>query len=124
MNSPDSWIRSSIPVLPRWLSVVCLVLNIVLPGTGTMLGGASVFCCSSTRVQNGKDDANLRTFCVSLWVGIAQMFTVTFLLVGWFWSISWGVYMVSLTREAKRKRNKQLTALALNAFGGSRTSHS
>lgn len=34
MNSPDSWIRSAIPVLPRWMSVLCLILNIVLPGSG------------------------------------------------------------------------------------------
>jgi hypothetical protein len=29
-------------------------------------------------------------------IGVSQLFTVTFMLVGWFWSIAWGVNMVTL----------------------------
>ena len=29
-------------------------------------------------------------------VGVMQFFTVTFILVGWVWSLVWGIYMVIL----------------------------
>jgi len=32
-------------------------------------------------------------------VGIMQFFTVTFLLVGWVWSLVWGIYMVILAGQ-------------------------
>jgi len=31
----DSWIRQAIPFLPLWVAVICLVMNILLPGSGT-----------------------------------------------------------------------------------------
>ena len=31
--------------------------------------------------------------------GIAQMFTVSFFFVGWFWSISWGIILVSVSSK-------------------------
>lgn len=62
---------------------------------GTILSGFSILCCGKCRVQT-KDDQRLVTLCVNVCVGVSQLFTVTFLLVGWFWSIAWGVNMVLL----------------------------
>lgn len=53
-------------------------------------------CCGKCRVQT-KDDPRFVTLCVNACVGVSQLFTVTFLLVGWFWSIAWGVNMVLLS---------------------------
>ena len=43
-----------------------------------------------------KDDQRLVTLCVNVCIGVSQLFTVTSMLVGWFWSIAWGVNMVTL----------------------------
>ena len=32
----DTYIRQAIPYLPRWFAVICLILNILLPGTGEL----------------------------------------------------------------------------------------
>ncbi|XP_041352715.1 protein stum-like [Gigantopelta aegis] len=116
----DSWIRSAIPYQPLSLSILCLLLNIFLPGTGTVLSGISILCCGKTRVTS-KDDHVTVTVCVNICVGVAQLFTITFCLVGWFWSIAWGIKMVILSveyrRELKAKREMELQAMALSAFG-------
>lgn len=115
----DSWIRSAIPYLPLNLAVIYLILNIVLPGSGTILSGFSILCCGKCRVQT-KDDERLVTLCVNVCVGVSQLFTITFLLVGWFWSIAWGVTMVTLAvelnRREKQQREHDLQVLALSAF--------
>ena len=59
------------------------------------------------KLDNGKKrekrsgaETALITIGANLFVGISQLFTVTFLLVGWFWSIAWGVHMLSLASNA------------------------
>ncbi|XP_067682309.1 DNA ligase 1-like [Haliotis asinina] len=120
VGSNDSWIRSAIPYMPLSLSILCLLLNIVVPGTGTMLSGFAILCCGKSRVPT-KDDHVPITVCVNVWVGVAQLFTVTFMLVGWFWSVAWGIKMIILSieyrKELRQKREKELQALALSAFG-------
>ncbi|XP_050406219.1 protein stum [Patella vulgata] len=116
----DSWIRSAIPYLPISVAIICLMLNILIPGTGTMVSGFAILCCGKPRVHS-KDDHVIVSICVNIWVGFAQLFTITFLLVGWFWSLAWGVRMVMLSVEYRREqqvqREKQLQTMALSAFG-------
>ncbi|XP_012934555.1 uncharacterized protein LOC101850126 [Aplysia californica] len=108
------------PYLPLGLAVTCLCLNIVLPGSGTAVSGLSILCCGQPRLS-GKTDQLMSTICANLMLGLAQLFTVTFLLVGWFWSIGWGFKLVALSvqhrEEMKEQRAKELQALALSAFG-------
>ncbi|XP_069117324.1 uncharacterized protein [Argopecten irradians] len=119
-SNNDSWIRSAIPSLPLWFAITCLVLNILIPGSGTILSGCSILCCGKARIQ-AKDDQLTVTLCVNVMVGVAQLFTVTFLLVGWFWSLAWGLKMVTIAVEdrhlKKQQRERELQALALSAFG-------
>ena len=68
-------------------------------GVGTILSGLSVFACGRPRL-NSKDNVQGSTCCVNTWVGISQLFTVTFMLVGWFWSVVWGIYMIILARKS------------------------
>ena len=70
-----------------------------LIGVGTILSGLSVFACGRPRL-NSKDNVQGSTCCVNTWVGISQLFTVTFMLVGWFWSVVWGIYMIILARKS------------------------
>ncbi|GFR99480.1 protein SPEC3 [Elysia marginata] len=96
LTRDESYIKSAIPYLPLSLAVTCLVLNIFLPGLGTILSGVSLLCCGQTRQPN-KSDQTLNIMCANCMVGLAQLFTVTFMLVGWFWAIGWGIHMVSLS---------------------------
>lgn len=84
-----SVMHEAIPFLPFPMALVCLFLNIVLPGSGTILSGIAALCMGQPRV-NIKEGRKLVTLLVNLLVGISQFFTITFLFVGWFWSIAWG----------------------------------
>ena len=66
--------------------------------TGTVVSGMSVLCCSKARLSS-KGDAVTTTVCINLCVGAAQLGTVTFLMVGWFWSLAWGIKMVILAGQ-------------------------
>ncbi|XP_059140676.1 uncharacterized protein LOC131928623 [Physella acuta] len=120
LTNDENFIMNAIPYLPLSLAIICLFLNIVLPGSGTALSGLSILCCGQARISN-KSDQIFTTLCANCMVGLAQLFTVTFMLVGWFWSIGWGIQMVSLSvqhrEEMKQQRTKELQALALSAFG-------
>lgn len=116
----ESWIRVAIPYLPLKLSVTCLILNIIIPGSGTILSGFSIFCCAKSRVPIKYDQDAMLVLCVNTWVGFAQFFTVTFLLVGWFWSLAWGIRMILLSLEQreiqKQERERQLKVMAVSAM--------
>ena len=70
-------------------------IHLLILSLGTVLSGFAVFCCGKTRLDS-KEDETSSVFCTNCWVGFAQLFTVTFMLVGWFWSLTWGIYMVIL----------------------------
>ncbi|GFO32282.1 nipped-b-like protein b [Plakobranchus ocellatus] len=96
LTRDESYIKSAIPYLPLSLAVTCLVLNILLPGLGTIVSGVSLLCCGRARLST-KPDQTLTIVCTNCMVGLAQLFTVTFMLVGWFWAIGWGIHLVSLS---------------------------
>ncbi|CAG5119828.1 unnamed protein product, partial [Candidula unifasciata] len=96
LTNEESFIKNAIPFMPMKLAVVCLILNIFVPGAGTALSGLAILCCGQPRVLN-KDDQILITLCANCMVGLAQLCTITFLLVGWFWSVSWGIEMIILS---------------------------
>ncbi|KJH50629.1 hypothetical protein DICVIV_03221 [Dictyocaulus viviparus] len=90
--------HEAIPFLPVPVALLCLFLNIAIPGTGTILSGISALCMGQPRV-NLKEGRKLVTLVVNLLVGISQFFTITFLFVGWFWSIAWGGLLIIHSRK-------------------------
>ena len=58
---------------------ICCILNIVLPGSGTMLAACMADATSWSKVQ--------------LTCGILQMM-LTVYIIGWVWSIAWGVLIL------------------------------
>ncbi|XP_072907611.1 protein SPEC3-like [Hemitrygon akajei] len=94
-------ITTAIPYMSRPMAVTCLLLNIIVPGTGTILAGFTLVCCSDPGTPTGSrsSDERLALFCLNVWVGVSQLFTVPFLLVGWLWSIVWGIMMINLSYE-------------------------
>ncbi|CAF0718435.1 unnamed protein product [Adineta steineri] len=83
--------RRAVPQMPRALACICFVLNLVLPGTGTLISAFAVFCC-------GKHDYEkaIVAFFYNLLAAIFQSATI-FILVGWIWSIRWGILFVQLS---------------------------
>ncbi|XP_033102964.1 protein SPEC3-like [Anneissia japonica] len=91
---------STIPYMPIKLACLCAFLNIFLPGWGTLVGAISIFICSNPQGLTKRESEDLvDPFISNLCVGISQMFTVTFLLVGWIWSVVWGINMVLLSKH-------------------------
>ncbi|XP_060596835.1 protein stum homolog isoform X3 [Ruditapes philippinarum] len=80
----------SIPKLPLGAAVTCCLLNIVLPGFGTFISAFTVLCGAPTAL-------NKRTaaFLFNLLSAFLQMITFI-IIVGWVWSILWGMNMVTL----------------------------
>ncbi|XP_044268962.1 protein stum-like [Tribolium madens] len=111
-----SHMKAAIPVLPVYLAWFCLVMNCIAPGTGTVFSGMFCLCIGKPRFSQ-KDGPRPRigAFIINLIIGFGQFFTVLFCLVGWGWSIWWGVIMVKLA-----KKNKKIKALEANAQEGSR----
>uniref|UniRef100_A0A914HJ47 Aminoacyl-transfer RNA synthetases class-II family profile domain-containing protein n=1 Tax=Globodera rostochiensis TaxID=31243 RepID=A0A914HJ47_GLORO len=106
--------HEAIPFLPFPIALVCLFLNVVLPGSGTILSGAAALCMGQPRV-NIKEGRKLVTLLVNLLVGVSQFFTITFLFVGWFWSIAWGGLIIIHAmqyREALQQRRQEAVATA------------
>jgi hypothetical protein len=72
-------------------SDVCYFYSIL----GTLISAFAVFCC-------GKHDyeKNIVAFFYNLLAAILQSATI-FLLVGWIWSIRWGILFVQLSGMIK-----------------------
>ncbi|VDO79762.1 unnamed protein product, partial [Soboliphyme baturini] len=66
--------------------------------SSTIFCGLTAACVGQPRL-NVKEARILLTVLINFCVGIFQLITVTFLLVGWFWSISWGALLVMHSRK-------------------------
>ncbi|XP_026669114.1 protein stum [Ceratina calcarata] len=99
----NSLMRGAIPCLPVPLAWFCLVWNVLFPGSGTVWSGIFNLCSGQPRFSSVAGvKSRLGAFVVNLMVGMGQLFTVLFCLVGWGWSIWWGVTLVRLARKYKR----------------------
>ncbi|XP_065203098.1 protein stum [Planococcus citri] len=98
-----SLMRGAIPVLPVPLAWICLILNVFLPGFGTLSSG--IFCLFVGKPRFSPNDSivsRIGAFLVNLLVAGSQLFTVLFCLVGWGWSVWWGVIMFKMAKKNKR----------------------
>ncbi|VDM39713.1 unnamed protein product [Toxocara canis] len=117
--SEVSVIHSAIPFLPLPAAIVCLVFNIFLPGSGTILSGYLVVCMGQTRIHY-KEAQKLMSILVNILVGLSQFFTITFLFVGWFWSLAWGGLLIVHSFQYRdaliQRRQEAIATAALEAF--------
>ncbi|XP_073248045.1 uncharacterized protein [Porites lutea] len=88
--------QDAIPILPRSAAIACLILNILIPGLGTVVSGLIAFFLTRREIPL-KDRASI--LCVNFFVGIMQLTTIVFLMIGWIWSIVWGCAFVGLSEH-------------------------
>ncbi|XP_046632865.1 uncharacterized protein LOC124312402 [Daphnia pulicaria] len=98
-----SLVRGALPVLPQGLAWICLILNGLLPGTGTILSGLLGLCLGAPRFSaRVTTEHRLLAFIINLTIGIFQAFTVLFCLVGWCWALGWGIILVKTSGHYNR----------------------
>jgi len=90
----DNCCRAAIPEMHIAAAIICLILNIFFPGIGTIVAGFCVFCCGNPGQSGG---GKVGTFCINFWVGLLQIGTVWFFLLGWIWSIMWGAAFLGMS---------------------------
>jgi len=110
LNEDVSLAHSAIPYLPLPLAILCCALNTLLPGlgetqsdrlvstlsnecAGTVASGLAACCVGQPRMTQ-TEGRRCSSCLLNLLVGLAQAGTITFFLVGWFWSIAWGGMMI------------------------------
>ena len=75
------------------LSLTFKYSGIYLCIKGTIMSGFVAFFLSQEEPMYDK----MAVLCVNCFVGLAQMTTVVFLMIGWIWSITWGCAFVGLS---------------------------
>ena len=76
----ERWnIITDVPLLAGPWPYICAILNVVLPGSGTMLAACIADSPSWSKTQ--------------IFIGILQMLTAIY-LIGWVWSIYWAYLLV------------------------------
>ena len=88
MQAHELFCVNSIVKCPQPWGTICFVLNIFLPGVGTMISSSFDEPCNGT----------------ALFFGIAQLCTFWF-AVGWIWSIYQG-YMIYMKSEGLQNDSK------------------
>ncbi|CAK8692728.1 unnamed protein product [Clavelina lepadiformis] len=88
---------SAIPTVPLAYAWICLFCNVFAPGTGTFLMALAALCGAKT---NSKKPSRCKDFLLNLVAFLLQLLTAL-LIVGWIWSIFWGMNVVTQANEVK-----------------------
>jgi len=98
-------LRKAVPTLPVCFAVLFLVFNTLLPGTGTILGALSLLCCGRCRHESSSLGIKYGLIAAAL-----QIVTAVF-IVGWIYSIYYGVNMLqdSLTKDERGNITEEAT---------------
>ena len=74
------------------------------------MSGLSLTCCSKPQKPGSADLSYL--ILVNAWLALLQLITTVFLLVGWVWSLVWGVAFIRIgARKATKLANQILITL-------------
>jgi len=103
-SSRSSYVIDTLPTLTPLYAKFCFLLNLILPGSGTIASKVSYFHAK---------EAIIETNLIS--TGFSQ-FLCAFLLVGWVWSILWGCNLVAISQQYDRKVSRIRHARLLKEF--------
>ncbi|TMS35257.1 hypothetical protein L596_002696 [Steinernema carpocapsae] len=87
--------RRAVPCMPMALAGFCCFLNILLPGSGTLVSSFSVFCCGASYES---EKSKCHVFSTNILAAFLQ-FLLFPMVIGCVWSIIWGVTFVQLARK-------------------------
>ena len=106
----------NIPCLNKGAAIACLVINIILPGFGTMFSGClpRVFSSSDPEQDNTTE---VKRSCIFFWLGILHLFCTLIICVGWVLSLSYGCQLVEMANypDEDQQENAEQRELELNA---------
>ncbi|XP_052768698.1 protein stum homolog [Mya arenaria] len=88
----------AIPKMPVPLAVFCCILNIGLPGIGTLVSAFAVLCGAPTMLNK-----RVPAFFLDVLSAFLQLITF-FVIVGWVWSILWGMNMITIAMNWGEER--------------------
>lgn len=87
--------RYVVPALPMPVAILCCVLNFIIPGVGSMTASVCVLCCAKTEDMTCKEKCG--SCCTVFGIGVLQLLLVACFLIGWFWSIIWGITFIGMS---------------------------
>lgn len=101
-------LRKAVPTMPLSVAVVLCIVNVILPGIGTLISAFTVFCGGKTEY-----DSKGKSFGLNVVAAVLQLLTLP-ILVGWIWSIIWGVTFVTsaMTRDVSTTKGQPSTTPA------------
>jgi hypothetical protein len=100
-------LHRAIPVMHLGLAIFCCVLNILLPGSGTLVAAFSLLHGSTTTRLRSK----ARAFGLNVLVAVLQLGTFV-MIVGWIWSILWGMTFIQLAISESRTSQGRRTSMS------------
>jgi len=92
------YFRQAVPKMPLVVAVALCVVNFVLPGIGTLISGFTVWCGCKSECESPKEACAKNVLAAFLQI------VTTVILVGWIWSIFWGVQFIN---EASKKEETE-----------------
>ena len=92
-HGKKNFFTKAVPTMPRPLAILCLILNIVLPGLGTLVSSFAVVFGASHSY-----DSMTRAFFVNL-LAFALQLGSAIIILGWVWSIKYGFLFVQLSGQ-------------------------
>uniref|UniRef100_A0A0L8FPS9 Protein SPEC3 n=1 Tax=Octopus bimaculoides TaxID=37653 RepID=A0A0L8FPS9_OCTBM len=93
-NQHDKSLRNFIPAMKKPVAITCLICNIFIPGLGTFISGLTLKCGSRVRIP---DKSKSKIILTNTWVATLQFLTTFLLLLGWIWSVTWGVAFLTFS---------------------------
>ena len=70
--------------------------------SGTIMSGLFVLCCCCGRTRYDEvcdGDTKFCSFVMNCLIGLSQFATIILCLVGWCWSIGWGITLISVSSK-------------------------
>ncbi|XP_070572247.1 protein stum homolog [Ptychodera flava] len=100
----DRTLKMCVPMFPMCFAATCLIFNIIIPGSGSMLASVgALFCCNKTSCGS-----RIAHFCFNFWCGVFQL-AFAVLIVGWIWSVLWGLMYVGFALDDDEKDDQGTT---------------
>jgi len=93
-----SCFKSTVPRLPKCLALTYCIFNCIIPGWGTIGAAFSACCYEQYEKEERKPCCPKCNFCCGTFMfGILQFMTTPVFLLGFVWSIMWGLELLKVS---------------------------